>query len=1215
MKKFVVSIAVFLSALAALAAENVTPAVCVWTGAASSEWDNAGNWLDGVRPGNNDVALFRSDASVFPPDSFCGVLQLEGAVVVTAFVSGTSDMTLHLASSSAGVPSFVKRGNGSLVLRVARGINPGTVTVAEGSVDFAQNASGEPGAFDRIVIAAGAFARVVDSPFATRHGVAVKAGFMSFEASALPEDFGGFSNNGNESYYYFAGGSGSKGLEAGNETQSLADRLDYMWDTSFSLTTLVERCFVSTETLPALCGTNSMPQELFSAQQQTVTYTRAIVLSENANAIRRTIQNGTGGGSMSAWVLDGAEFARCTWGGVRYDKSVSLSRGFHALNVSLWSECKYGWKQNWTTLSRKPIHRDDTGCLTPDVLWNGVCCNALTVEAGATLTIAEGQALGVARAEDLTVAGQILSAGSTACISLLSSYAPDGVTRSNAKLLEGFDDFKGLIEIGRTVHVRLPDDASLAEWTIFGKGTVTVVSGSEPCFGTQWTGTVDIPRGEVFDVPQTWSDDVSVVGDGAVVSGDLDVTSMTTFGGSVKLEDGDSLNVSSAELLSSYRETLPSPLDATSWTYFGTSHVSHITAPDGTTFNVDQSSLPRSEDGKLVLTWAANHQRHAAFMTGYPIALDDTFDFSFTVSASIPPRTEDDTVPPYAGVHGWLKDFRAGNFSLAFSGVEPGTLADENRPGFLPAGSQRLQFNFYDAGSSTGPVAYFGETPVGGRMVGPSGGIDPSKPWRMRVCGANGRALVTLIQEDLQYTIDWDIRSVFDAGDNVYLALAGHSDWWGDGNNAVPWIRLEVSDFAGWISSADDRCMNLSGESNPDANMALSPANWNYKWAGNNSESDSAVWPDDGTLMLLPRTDVGSHALRYAVCKSPVSANQAFELAFDLTFSKSASTSTAAVWAFYLQTEGSSPAMTGAQDNGLGEVTLKNTPGYGIGISTYGNKPYWWSGLGGKATAPILKEFEANSIKISAGKANRLTVRYDGCGLMYLRFESDGKTVEGTYFFEDLLKETKPLFLTFATGTAWANCGTIKLSNLTLTKKAADIDRLTAWPTPLVIAPGASATLNVGTVDRPPSVPQIAYDDVRLGDGTVLSVENEAGSSATHVSLSPVVDGNACICSGTDAVVTVSDATFVSSAPSKLSLTGTVCFADSFTVTIPLGWLDAIDTEHVLMDFSTADIESPVPSQIVLKDETGSVMTARLRIVRRGNTFVLLKKGFVVIVR
>jgi hypothetical protein len=87
MKKFVVSIAVFLSALAALAAENVTPAVCVWTGAASSEWDNSGNWMDGVKPGDSDVAVFRSDASVSPPDTFDGVLQLEGPVTVTATVS------------------------------------------------------------------------------------------------------------------------------------------------------------------------------------------------------------------------------------------------------------------------------------------------------------------------------------------------------------------------------------------------------------------------------------------------------------------------------------------------------------------------------------------------------------------------------------------------------------------------------------------------------------------------------------------------------------------------------------------------------------------------------------------------------------------------------------------------------------------------------------------------------------------------------------------------------------------------------------------------------------------------------------------------------------------------------------------------------------------------------------------------------------------------
>jgi hypothetical protein len=471
------------------------------------------------------------------------------------------------------------------------------------------------------------------------------------------------------------------------------------------------------------------------------------------------------------------------------------------------------------------------------------------------------------------------------------------------------------------------------------------------------------------------------------------------------------------------------------------------------------------------------------------------------------------------------------------------------------------------------------------------------------------------MQDDLQYAIDWDIRSVFETGENVYLAFAGHSDWWNDGNNAVPWIRLEVSDFAGWISAAGDRRVTLSEEGVSDSNAFLSSANWNYKWAGNNGESDSDVWPDEETLMLLPRTDVGAHALRYAFNKTPVAADQAFELSFDLTFSKSASTSTAAVWAFYLQTEGSSPVMTGAQDNGLGEVTLENTPGYGIGVSTYGNKPYFWSGLGGNATAPILKKFEDRSIKITANKANRLTVRYDGCGLMHLRFESDGKTADGAYFFEDLLKETKPLYLTFATGTAWANCGTIKLSNLTLTRKTAAVDRLTSWPLPLEIASGASVSLTAGTVDRPPRTPQIAFGEVKIGADAVVAVKTEPGASATHVSLTPALDGDARIETDETAVAALSGVTFTSAEPSCLSLTGAVRFADPFTVTIPAGWSAALKGVQTVVDFSAADLQTPFPSALGLTDETGGDLSARLRIFRRGDTFVLAKKGLTLIVR
>ena len=1203
MKKFVVSIAVFLSALAAQAAENVTPAVCVWTGAASSEWDNSGNWMDGVKPGNSDVAVFRSDASVSPPDTFDGVLQLEGPVTVTATVSAPAGFALRSVSSSAGAPSFVKRGSAVLKLRPWRGMNRGMVTVAEGSVDFSSAGMDAPGAFDVVVVRAGASARVVDSPFETRHGVAVKAGFMSFNADCLPSGFGGFDDGRTDAYYYFSGDL----AEEGNESQTLADRLEYMWDTDFSLTTCVKRCFVPTDALPALCGTNSMPQEIFAAQFQTVTYTRAIVLSENGSAIRRKIQNGTGGGTMSAWVLDGETFARCSWGGYRYDKSAEISRGFHSLNVSLWSESSYGWKQNWATLSRDPANCSDSGYMTPDVFWFGVCCNALTVEEGAELTIADGQALGVAVTENFNVAGRIVSEGPSACIALLSSYSVDGNPRTTALPLSGFGDYAGLIEVGRTVHVRMADSSAGAGWRLIGKGTATVVPGSESRFDAAWSGTVDVPHGVFFDLPASLPESVRVSGEGAIPSEDASGAAGAAFGGAVGLQDGDTFEVPSAALLSAHRENLPPPTDTAAWTYCGTSYVSSVKAPDGTVFPVERNSLPHVEDGRLVLTWAANYQRHAAVLTGRPISSEDEFDFSFTVSASIPERDADGVIPPYAGAHGWVSDVRAGNFSLGVSSADVGTLAGGTRPGFSPAGSSRLQFNFYSSGRSSGPVPYFGETQTGGKIIGADGGIDLYRPWRIRMSGRSGIARVTISQDNRSYAADMDFRSLLAENGQVRLVLSGHSDLW-ENSDSVPWIRLEVSDFTGWVADPNDRQFDLSEGGESDGRMELSPDNWMYS----GSETSAAVWT--GGLMLLPQTGNPSHTMRHAVCKTPFPAGQAFELSYDLTFSKTGTTGTAAVWGFYLQSEGSSPTMAHVQDNGTGEITLKNTPGYGIGVSTYGNKPYFWEGMGGKTTAPIVKDFESQSIAIVKDIPNRVTIRHDGCGTLSLRFESNGKTAEGSHFFEGLLHETKPMYLTFATGTAWADCGTIKISNLSFVPKTADVDRLSSCPMPLQVAADAAVALNVGTIDRPPVQSQLSFGELRMGNGAEVTVAPAAGATATHVSVSPVAEGDARIVSAENAVISISDVTFVSGTPAVLSLAGAVSFAETLTVTVDSLWFRQIESSHVIIDFSAAVLQSEFPSALVLRDETGKVLD-RPRLVRGGNTVKLVKNGFAVILR
>ena len=236
----------------------------------------------------------------------------------------------------------------------------------------------------------------------------------------------------------------------------------------------------------------------------------------------------------------------------------------------------------------------------------------------------------------------------------------------------------------------------------------------------------------------------------------------------------------------------------------------------------------------------------------------------------------------------------------------------------------------------------------------------------------------------------------------------------------------------------------------------------------------------------------------------------------------------------------------------------QNTTGYGIGVSTYSNKPYFWTGFGSKDNAPIVKDFESKSIAIAANSPNRVTIRHDGCGTLSLRFESNGKTAEGSYFFEGLLHETKPMYLTFATGTAWADCGMIKISNLSFIPKTADIGRLSVYPMPLQVAADASVSEN--------------------------------------------------------AVILISDAKFVSATPATLSLAGAVSFDETFTAAVPSSWFRHIESSHILVDFSAADLKSAFPSTLVLKDETGKILD-RPRLIRCGNAIKLVKNGFAVILR
>ena len=154
----------------------------------------------------------------------------------------------------------------------------------------------------------------------------------------------------------------------------------------------------------------------------------------------------------------------------------------------------------------------------------------------------------------------------------------------------------------------------------------------------------------------------------------------------------------------------------------------------------------------------------------------------------------------------------------------------------------------------------------------------------------------------------------------------------------------------------------------------------------------------------------------------------------------------------------------------------------------------------------------------------------------------------------------------------------------------------------------------MGTVDRPPEKPQLSFGNLRLGDGAEVTVSPATGASATYVSVSPVSEGDARIVSAENAVTLISDVKFVSGTPATLSLAGAVSFGETFTATVPSSWFRQIESSHILVDFSSADLKSAFPSTLMIKNETGKILD-RPRLIRCGKAIKLVKNGFAVILR
>lgn len=454
-----------------------------WTGSAGDgNWSNGANW-GGTAPGAADTAIFTKAATVTPPPSFAGVLQVKGAIKVTANIGEATRFKL-LMDNVGG--TFEKGGTGDLTLSAAYGILKGKIVAAAGKLLLAGNVDDAPGAFDSLTVKAGASAEVVESPIETCHGAVYRVGSCAAGAT--------YDADGYRSFYV---DSTFVKFLAGWPIDS-----DKYIDAAKTRATGI---YVPDEGEAALDGAKGYPEgfrNYTTSSGDLVLLFRAIVLNETeATRTSYLVLGETGGKGTFSCFYNGAKVYNRWPDGSNFRGepiSTASSKGWCAMDLLLNSTFDKWRNDSYPYYTCTPVVEGGHEKLTRNVLWCGVCFNAVTVEEGASLTVNDGQALAISNARGFKMDGAFGGATANTYLYLGSDWSvASGDARLSAKALR---DFPGTVEIAPTSS--LADDPgakTTVPYNVIGTGELTVTEANKAKIGG-FAGSIVVGENTSYEI-------------------------------------------------------------------------------------------------------------------------------------------------------------------------------------------------------------------------------------------------------------------------------------------------------------------------------------------------------------------------------------------------------------------------------------------------------------------------------------------------------------------------------------------------------------------------------------------------------------------------------------------------------------------------------------------------------------------------------------------
>lgn len=983
--------------LAAVLGVGVSLAATVtWTGAAGDgEWATDANWDGGVRPGADDDALFTVSATLAVPADFAGTVCVQGEG--TRLVLDVDEAAACTVAVDEGA-TLEKAGAGTLTLRAAPGYHPGGIVVTAGEAVFAGNGDWEaPGAFGPVAVAAGAGARVVESPADQRHGVPV-----------------------------FAGGRTEDEIRNIWATHTPHANFEAVW-AGLDRTVETNRVLTVFSKEKPFTLSNGWVPAAWQWKDYYMVWARTLFLMPQEEKVKASLY----ADDFGQVYMDGVEWfahdqCKTMW------TTRTLARGFHALDLF------FGDLAGGDGLSIRLAGKvfGGAGHLTRgDAFWKGVAFARLDLAAGATLALEDGQALALAVGEASALNGAVT--GGVDTVLAIGS----GTLAVDAACLTGFG---GRIELCTDARAAGTGLGEAVSFTVTGAGTVgTDLAGR---LADDFTGTVEIPAGTTF-VSANADPAYAFTGTGTLVAPTLKGTDR--FAGTVRLAggaaatldayargegaaeeialgDGAALALPRAALLARGGTPLKPWTDPAAWALGGSA------APEWSSGNIAYVN----DDGNLVLTDDGG-QRNAALYTGHVFTKTSDFDVSFTWT---PTQTR------WAGKASqvWAEGFA---FFLTSTNSAAGYSYSKSTYG-QPADAYGFRFYIYRGnGNALGFAWLVNSASVGlctadtdySEVGGGMGGITLTRPIAFAVKMRHGVMDVTLRQEGKTWHVAYDFAQCFtgvgltDANAPRLIGLSGGTGNWGDPNGGKSAVYAEqtFSDFTGFVWGVQE-------DKDPAAHA---PSAETWRLGG-----DAWLTDDPGFLFA---TNVNLRG--YAVLKTGVDANRPFEL----SFTERLDANLANTWA-----EGLGVVFTPDPDklnNNQGGLFPQMDRCVAFGHYFWENRLEW--SHNGSRRADDVVEYKVHGIHRELNHPVAYSVVFDGVDTFTVRAAcSCGTVYETARTYPDVADWNAPVHVAFlGAASGWGPATTTRVTDIAVK----EMETAGVFPQRLSLDAGATATLDL----------------------------------------------------------------------------------------------------------------------------------------------------------